>query len=99
MIKFHFVSRRGGLEVECLLHNLHDSTSVGLNPARRQKDIHINIVFVWSQYDGGNIDKEQWLRFPPKPNEAKLNIMDGDLFWIVYNSNSNSTGGALVNNE
>ena len=27
------------------------------------------------QNDGGNIDKEQWLRFPPKPNEAKLNIM------------------------
>ena len=26
-------------------------------------------------YDGGNIDKEQWLKFPPKPNEAKLNIM------------------------
>ena len=26
-------------------------------------------------YDGGNIDKEQWLRFPTKPNEAKLNIM------------------------
>ena len=41
------------------------------------------IVFVWSQYDGGNIDKEQWLRFPPKPNEAKLNIMVGDLFWIL----------------
>ena len=31
------------------------------------------IVFIWSQYDGGNIDKEQWLKFPPKPNEAKLN--------------------------
>ena len=29
-----------------------------------------SIVFVWSQYDGGNIDKDQWLRFPPKPNEA-----------------------------
>ena len=41
------------------------------------------IVFIWSQYDGGNIDKEQWLRFPPKPNEAKLNIMGGDLFWIL----------------
>ena len=35
----------------------------------------LNIVFVWSQYDGGNINKEQWLRFPPKPNEAKLNTM------------------------
>ena len=45
--------------------------------------LRINIVFVWSQYDGGNIDKEQWLRFPPKPNEAKLNIMGGDLFWIL----------------
>ena len=32
------------------------------------------IVFVWSQYDGGNIDKEQCLRFLPKPNEAKLII-------------------------
>ena len=37
------------------------------------------IVFVWSQYDGGNIDKEQCLRFLPKPNEAKLNIIGGDL--------------------
>ena len=30
-----------------------------------------------------DIDKEQWLRFPPKPKEAKLNIMGGDLFWIL----------------
>ena len=29
------------------------------------------IVYVWSQYDGGNINKEQWLRFPPKRNEAE----------------------------
>ena len=35
---------------------------------------HLFIVFVWSQYDGGNIDKEQRLRLPQKPNEAKLNI-------------------------
>ena len=50
--------------------------------------IHLDdnsIVFVWSQYDGGNIDKEQWLRFPPKPNEAKLNIMGGDL-WAFFPS-------------
>ena len=32
-----FLTSRGGLEVECLLHKLHDSTSVGLNPARRKK--------------------------------------------------------------
>ena len=38
------------------------------------------IVFIWSQYDGGNIDKEQWLRFPPKTNEAKLNIMRRRLY-------------------
>ena len=42
------------------------------------------IVFVWSQYNGGNIDKEQWLRFPPKPNEAKLNIMGGDFYCLTY---------------
>ena len=42
----------------------------------RTPNAGLNIVFVWSQYDGGNIDKEQWLRFPPKPNEAKLNIME-----------------------
>ena len=27
------------------------------------------------QYDGGNVDKDQWLRFPPKLNEAMLNII------------------------
>ena len=32
-------------------------------------------VFVSSQYDGGNINKEQWLRFLPKPKKAKVNIM------------------------
>ena len=42
-----------------------------------------SIVFAWSQNDGGNIDKEQRPRLPPKPNEAKLNIMGGDLFWIL----------------
>ena len=47
-------SRRGGLEVEPLLHKLHESVSVGLNPARRQKN---------------------------------------------FLSNSNTTGGALVNKE
>ena len=44
---------RGGLEVERLLHKLHDSTSVGSNPARPQND---------------------------------------------FRSNSNTTGGALINN-
>ena len=37
--------------------------------------VSVNIVFVWSKYDGGNIDKEQWLRFLAKPNEAELIIM------------------------
>ena len=32
----------GGLEVERLLHKLHDSTLVGSNPARCQKDFHSN---------------------------------------------------------
>ena len=30
--------------------------------------------------DGGNIDKEQWQRFPPKPNEPKLKIMRRRLY-------------------
>ena len=30
--------------------------------------LHNIIVFVWSHYDGGNIDKEQWLRVPLKVN-------------------------------
>ena len=37
-----FKSSRGGLEVELLLHKLHDSTSVGSNPALPQKDFHSN---------------------------------------------------------
>ena len=36
------LSSRGGLEVERLLHKLHDSTSMGSNPARRQKDLNFN---------------------------------------------------------
>ena len=28
------------------------------------------IVFVWSQYDGGNIDKEQLAMVPSKTNDA-----------------------------
>ena len=36
-------SSRGGLEVERLLHKLHDSISVGSNPARRQKDFRSNL--------------------------------------------------------
>ena len=38
MSKLFKISSHGGLEVERLLHKLHDSISVGLNPARRQKD-------------------------------------------------------------
>ena len=29
------------------------------------------ILFIWSQHDGGNVDKEHRLRFPPKPYDAK----------------------------
>ena len=29
------------------------------------------ILFIWAQHAGGNVDKEQWLRFPPKPDDAK----------------------------
>ena len=25
------------------------------------------IVFIWSQLDGGKVNKEQWHKFPPKP--------------------------------
>ena len=50
---FEKKSSRGGLEVERLLHKLHESISVGSNLARHQKD---------------------------------------------HRSNSNTTGGALVNN-
>ena len=45
-----------------------------------------DIVFVWSQYDGGNIGKEHWLRFPPKPNEAKLIILRRDFLWILISN-------------
>ena len=38
-------SSPGGLEVERLLHMLHDSTSVGSNPARRQKMISVVIQY------------------------------------------------------
>ena len=31
----------------------------------------------------GLLTKNNWLRFPPKPKEAKLNIFGGDLFWIL----------------
>ena len=37
-----FLFARGGLEVERLLDKLHDSTWVGLNPARRKKYFRIN---------------------------------------------------------
>ena len=36
------------------------------------------IVFVWSQYDGENIDKEQLDKVPSKTKDAKLKIMGGD---------------------
>ena len=31
----------------------------------------------------GILTKNDWLRFSPKPKEAKLNIMGVDLFWIL----------------
>ena len=31
----------------------------------------------------GLVTKNNWLWFPPKPKEAKLNIVGGDLFWIL----------------
>ena len=31
----------------------------------------------------GILTKNNWLRFPPKLKEAMLNIMGGDLFWIL----------------
>ena len=36
------LSSHGGLEVERLLHKLHDSTSEGSNPSWGQKDFHSN---------------------------------------------------------
>ena len=41
-LRVECASRRGGLEVEGLLHKLHDSTLLGSNPARRQKDFRSN---------------------------------------------------------
>ena len=29
----------------------------------------------------GILTKNNWLRFPPKPKEAKLKIMGGDFIW------------------
>ena len=40
--KILLTSSQGGSGVECLLHKLHDSTSVSSNPARRQKDFRSN---------------------------------------------------------
>ena len=34
-----------------------------------------------SQYDGGNIDKEQLAKVPSKTKDAKLMIMRGDFIW------------------
>ena len=39
-----YTSSHGGLEVERLPHKLHDSTLVGLNPARRQNDFCNSII-------------------------------------------------------
>ena len=36
------------------------------------------IVFVWSQYDRGTIDKEQLAEVPSKTKDAKLMILGGD---------------------
>ena len=43
----------------------------------------IYIVIVWSQYDGGNIDKEQLAEVPSKTKDAKLKIVGGDFIWIL----------------
>ena len=38
------------------------------------------IVFIWSQNDGGNVEHKQWLRFPPKPYDAKAK------YYYVHNN-------------
>ena len=38
----------------------------------------------------GILTKNNWLRFPPKPKKAKLNIMGGDLFWILQTTASSN---------
>ena len=58
--------------MEDLSHEIKDFQTL----ARKFK--HASIVFVWSQYDGGNIDKEQLAKVPSKTKDAKLIIMGGD---------------------
>ena len=42
------------------------------------------IVFVWSQYGGANIEQQRTIGYGGRQNQvAKLNIMGGDLFWIL----------------
>ena len=42
-LHLYFISSRGSLEVERLLHKLHDSTLVGSNPAWAEKDFRSNL--------------------------------------------------------
>ena len=45
-----------------------------------------DIVFVWSQYDGGNIEQKTigyGCCQKPKTKEAKLKIVGGDFIWIL----------------
>ena len=42
LIYISVISSRGGWVVELLLHKLHDSTLLGSNPARGQKDFRSN---------------------------------------------------------
>ena len=48
-----------------------------------EKKFNNSIVFVWSQYDGRNIDKEQLAEVPSKTKDAKLKIVGGDFIWIL----------------
>ena len=44
------------------------------------KQGRVTIVFVWSHSKmEGLLTKNNWLRFPPEPEEAKLNIIGGDI--------------------
>ena len=54
---FEMKSSCGGLEVERMLHRLHDSISVGSNPDRRLKDFCSNS----NTTGGGLIDKVEYI--------------------------------------
>ena len=66
------------------------------------KKLYYNIVFVWSQYDGRNIDKEQLAEVPSKTKDAKLKIVGGDFIWIPTTrswSNHLLGIGAVINSS